>query len=80
MRKAARKYVRELEDKIIAHELGGTVSIVGHTSDMAAAAYMLADIVLAPSTRPEALDGWRLKPLPWRGPSSSRIMAASAKR
>lgn len=47
------KYVRELEDQIIAHELGGTVSIVGHTSDMAAA-YMLADIVLAPSTRPEA--------------------------
>lgn len=47
------KYVRELEDKIIAHELGGTVSIVGHTADMAAA-YILADIVLAPSTRPEA--------------------------
>ena len=47
------RYVRELEDKIIAHQLGGTVSIVGHTSDMAAA-YLLADIVLAPSTRPEA--------------------------
>lgn len=46
-------YVTELEDKIIEHELGGTVSIVGHTSDMPAA-YMLADIVLAPSTRPEA--------------------------
>ena len=51
--KGREKYVSELEDKIIAHELGGTVSIVGHTSDMAAA-YALADIVLAPSTRPEA--------------------------
>lgn len=47
------KYVTELEDKIIAHKLGGTVSIAGHTSDMPAA-YALADIVLAPSTRPEA--------------------------
>lgn len=47
------KYVTELEDKIIAHQLGGTVSIVGHTSDMPAA-YAAADIVLAPSTRPEA--------------------------
>lgn len=46
-------YVTELEDKIIAHKLGGTVSIVGHTSDMPAA-YMAADVVLAPSTRPEA--------------------------
>lgn len=47
------KYVTELEDKIIAHKLGGTVSIVGHTEDMPAA-YALADIILAPSTRPEA--------------------------
>lgn len=47
------KYVTELEDKIIAHKLGGTVTIAGHTSDMPAA-YALADIVLAPSTRPEA--------------------------
>jgi glycosyltransferase involved in cell wall biosynthesis len=47
------KYVTELENKILAHELGGTVSIVGHTSDMAAA-YLASDIVLAPSTRPEA--------------------------
>lgn len=47
------RYVRELEDAIIEHQLGGTVSIVGHTSDMPAA-YALADIVLAPSTRPEA--------------------------
>lgn len=46
-------YVTELEDKIIAHKLGGTVSIVGHTSDMPAA-YMVADVVMAPSTRPEA--------------------------
>jgi glycosyltransferase involved in cell wall biosynthesis len=47
------KYVTELEDKIIAHQLGGTVSIVGHTEDMPAA-YAFADIILAPSTRPEA--------------------------
>lgn len=47
------KYVTELEDKIIANELGGAVSIVGHCSDMPAA-YALADIILAPSTRPEA--------------------------
>ncbi|MEL6416077.1 MAG: glycosyltransferase family 4 protein [Pseudomonadota bacterium] len=47
------KYVSELEDKIIAHKLGGTVTIAGHTSDMPAA-YALSDIVLAPSTRPEA--------------------------
>ena len=47
------KYLTELEDKIIAHKLGGTVSIVGHTEDMPAA-YALADIILAPSTRPEA--------------------------
>lgn len=46
-------YLTELEDKIIAHKLGGTVSIVGHTEDMPAA-YALADIILAPSTRPEA--------------------------
>ncbi len=46
-------YVTELEDKIIAHKLGGTVSIVGHTNDMPAA-YMVADVVVAPSTRPEA--------------------------
>ena len=47
------KYVTELEDKIIAHQLGGTVSIVGHTEDMPAA-YAFSDIILAPSTRPEA--------------------------
>ncbi len=48
-----KNYVTELEDKIIQHKLGGTVSIVGHTEDMPAA-YMAADVVLAPSTRPEA--------------------------
>jgi len=47
------KYVTELEDTIITHGLGGTVSIVGHCSDMPAA-YALADIIVAPSTRPEA--------------------------
>lgn len=48
-----KNYVTELEDKIIHHKLGGTVSVVGHTSDMPAA-YMAADVVVAPSTRPEA--------------------------
>jgi len=48
-----KSYVTELEDKIIHHKLGGTVSIVGHTSDMPAA-YLAADVVVAPSTRPEA--------------------------
>jgi glycosyltransferase involved in cell wall biosynthesis len=47
------KYVTELENIIISNGLGGNVSIVGHCADMPAA-YALADIVLAPSTRPEA--------------------------
>ncbi len=47
------KYVRELEDLILLHKLGGIVSLVGHCLDMPAA-YLLSDIVLAPSTRPEA--------------------------
>lgn len=47
------KYVAELEDEILTHSLGGVVSIVGHCDDMPAA-YALADIILAPSTRPEA--------------------------
>lgn len=47
------RYVGELEDAILTHGLGGSVSIVGHCEDMPAA-YALADIVLAPSTRPEA--------------------------
>lgn len=46
-------YVAELEDRIIEAGLGGNVRIVGHCEDMAAA-YAAADIVLAPSTRPEA--------------------------
>ncbi len=46
-------YVAELEDRIIEHGLGGTVRIVGHCEDMPAA-YAVSDIVLAPSTRPEA--------------------------
>ena len=46
-------YVEKLEDQIIASELGGSVRLVGHCEDMAAA-YAAADIVLAPSTRPEA--------------------------
>ena len=47
------KYVAELENAIGENGLGGTVSIVGHCADMPAA-YAIADIVLAPSTRPEA--------------------------
>lgn len=47
------KYLRELEDMILEFKLGGSVSIVGHCADMPAA-YAIADIVLAPSTRPEA--------------------------
>lgn len=47
------KYMTELEDAVLAHKLGGSVSIVGHCADMPAA-YALADIILAPSTRPEA--------------------------
>ena len=46
-------YVRALEETILANGLGACVRIVGHTVDMPAA-YALADIVLAPSTRPEA--------------------------
>lgn len=46
-------YVESLEDQIIAANLGGSVRIVGHCTDMPAA-YAVSDIVLAPSTRPEA--------------------------
>jgi len=46
-------YVQELDSRIDALGLTSTLSIVGHTADMPAA-YALADIVLAPSTRPEA--------------------------
>lgn len=47
------KYVRELEDLIIDCGAGGSVIMPGHCSDMPAA-YLAADIVLAPSKRPEA--------------------------
>ncbi len=47
------RYVAELEDLILKGQLGGSVSIVGHCLDMPAA-YLIADIILAPSTRPEA--------------------------
>lgn len=47
------KYRAELEDKIRHLGLGGIVRIVGHCRDMAAA-YMLADVVVAPSLEPEA--------------------------
>ena len=46
-------YVASLEDRIIEAGLGGSVRIVGHCEDMPAA-YAASDIVLAPSTRPEA--------------------------
>ena len=46
-------YVRQLEDDIIAAGLGGSVLIMPHIEDMPAA-YLAADIVLSPSTRPEA--------------------------
>ena len=47
------KYVDELSHAIDQHGLIGRVSIVGHCEDMPAA-YTLADIVMAPSKRPEA--------------------------
>lgn len=47
------KYRAELEEKIRHLGLGGVVRIVGHCRDMAAA-YMLADVVVAPSLDPEA--------------------------
>ena len=46
-------YVAELEKKIMAAGLGGRVQMVGDCRDMPAA-YMLADVVVAPSTQPEA--------------------------
>jgi len=47
------KYVTELENAILEAKSGGAVVMPGHCSDMPAA-YKAADIVLAPSTRPEA--------------------------
>ncbi|WP_084420337.1 glycosyltransferase family 4 protein [Henriciella litoralis] len=46
-------YVEDLEALIDAEGLGEQVSIVGHCEDMPAA-YLASDIVLAPSSRPEA--------------------------
>lgn len=46
-------YVDKIEQTIVDNGLGGAVSIVGHCDDMPAA-YRLADVVLAPSQRPEA--------------------------
>lgn len=48
-----RKYLREVEETVTRLDLGGVVRIVGHCRDMAAA-YMLADVVVAPSLEPEA--------------------------
>lgn len=47
------KYRSELEDKIRFADLGGLVRSVDHCRDMPAA-YMLADVVVAPSLEPEA--------------------------
>lgn len=46
-------YRRELEEMIERMDLAGTVRIVGGCDDMAAA-YMVADVVVIPSTTPEA--------------------------
>jgi glycosyltransferase involved in cell wall biosynthesis len=46
-------YRKELEHAVIRAGLGGMARIVEHTNDMPAA-YMLADIVVAPSIQPEA--------------------------
>ncbi len=48
----ADRYKRELTDQIEARGLSGQVRFVGDCRDMAAA-YMLADVVVAPSTDPE---------------------------
>ncbi|MEL7545779.1 MAG: glycosyltransferase family 4 protein [Pseudomonadota bacterium] len=46
-------YVDRIEQAIVDNGLGGAVSIVGHCDEMPVA-YRLADVVLAPSQRPEA--------------------------
>ena len=46
------EYRKELEDSITAKNLGGNVRIVDHCNDMPAA-YMLATVVVCPSTDPE---------------------------
>lgn len=47
------RYVDELQNKITGMDIERSVIIAPHITDMAAA-YLAADIVLAPSTRPEA--------------------------
>ena len=47
------EYVDELKSKISELKLDDTVRIVGHCADMSAA-YLISDIVLAPSREPEA--------------------------
>ncbi|MEL6474378.1 MAG: glycosyltransferase family 4 protein [Pseudomonadota bacterium] len=46
-------YVQDLQDRIVDADLTSVVRIVDHAADMPAA-YLASDIVLAPSTRPEA--------------------------
>ncbi len=46
-------YRQELEARILSLGLGAHIRLVGHTSAMAEA-YMLADVVISPSTEPEA--------------------------
>lgn len=46
-------YVTQLDTQIAGHDLSSSVIISAHVSDMPAA-YLAADIVLAPSVRPEA--------------------------
>ena len=46
-------YRRDLESFVSKHELQSVVHIVGHCKDMPAA-YMLADVVISASTKPEA--------------------------
>ncbi|MGH6922171.1 MAG: glycosyltransferase family 4 protein [Propylenella sp.] len=47
------KYLRELEQAVVAHDLTGRVLIVGHCDD-APAALALADVAVIASTEPEA--------------------------
>lgn len=47
------EYVAELQAQIAFHELGRRVTLAGHSSDMPAA-YAASDIVICPSTQPEA--------------------------
>lgn len=53
--RTAQRYIREIEDLVIARGLGGKVRFAGFCDDMPAA-YMLADVVVNPSLTPEAFD------------------------